>query len=333
MPVSSGFWCSTGGAQIRLQRQRRLRFRQCFFVPQKWASAKLQIPGPSNIFKFNDIDSYTQNFESEKTIDRIFIQSISTHILKNVGRLMDPKNCVKHFRETKSQINWTLEMKIGKKKKKKVFFAKESETLKTERLSPDVWFPKILNSNYHWDDNGGEKIYITYQKPIYKFNLIFSQSNFTFHPPSTPKPHWSNHGGSNAWCHDVDMAPKRLPPGGPRKIRFFPPCPSNSATQSSFLSFREVLGSVLASWVCSNRSGGWRSLYTFTSPWQKSQSPLGKRWLNFRWPNSSHWSQNNKGLQTHKKRCRLFLLQQILFRGCRGWLFFVLLLTWRGRLS
>ena len=167
---------------------------------------------------------------------------------------MDPKNCVKHFRETKSQINWTLEMKIGKKKKR-FFFAKESETLKTERLSPDVWFPKILNSNYHWDDNGGEKIYITYQKPIYKFNLIFSQSNFTFHPPSTPKPHWSNHGGSNAWCHDVDMAPKRLPPGGPRKIRFFPPCPSNSATQSSFLSFREVLGSVLASWVCSNAPG------------------------------------------------------------------------------
>ena len=118
----SGFWCSTGGAQIRVQRQRQLRFRQCFFVPQKWASAKLQIPGPSNIFKLNDIDSYTQNFVSEKAIDRIVIQSISTHILKTVGRLTDPKNYVKHSTETKSHINRTLEMK--NEKKTRVFLRK-----------------------------------------------------------------------------------------------------------------------------------------------------------------------------------------------------------------
>lgn len=92
------------------------------------------------------------------------------------------------------------------------------------------------------------KAYIICVWLLFKFNLIFSQSNFTFHPPSTPKPHWGPTMGEV--MHDVMMSlwlQNGSHPEGPGRFVFFPPCPSNSATQSSFLSFREVMGSVLAS--------------------------------------------------------------------------------------
>ncbi len=111
-----GFWCSTEKVHGSECNDNDNCASGSFFVPQKWASAKLQIPGPSNTFKLNDIDSYTQFFS-------------------------DPKNHCQNC-----QTLW------NPLKKSSVFFGafgipKESETLKTGRFSTDLWFPKILNNN------------------------------------------------------------------------------------------------------------------------------------------------------------------------------------------
>lgn len=170
----SGFWCSTGGARIRAQRQRQLRFRQCFFVPQKWASAKLQIPGPSNAFKLNDIGSYTHKISSLKKQLIEFSFNQYRHIYsKIVGTFTfnGPKKLCQTFQGNKAphQPNpW------NENQKKKICFPKESETLKTERLSPDVWFPKKVNGNYHWDHKAGGKkyVYIHYLPKAYMCVVI-----------------------------------------------------------------------------------------------------------------------------------------------------------------
>lgn len=198
----SGFWCSTGGARIRAQRQRQLRFRQCFFVPQKWASAKLQIPGPSNAFKLNDIGSYTHKISSLKKQLIEFSFNQYRHIYsKIVGTFTfnGPKKLCQTFQGNKAphQPNpWN-------ENQKKNMFSERIRDPKNRKVEPRCMVSQKSKRQLSLrSQSWGEKIciYTLLTKSLYVcgyLNSISSSASQTspYHPPSTPKPHWSNHGG------------------------------------------------------------------------------------------------------------------------------------------